>query len=182
MITVDLDTLKEAPPPYEVQRFSEDFRKDDKYTAWRKEMEEKYSKQKAKGGIIDRDAEDSRFLVVTEGSSSADLTPSPDENRQPPADVEASAAKAAVVEPAKTSSAQPANRTNRFPRGRGKWIHRPAADAHGKERSNGAIRQGSQPPRGPRSESSNSSKKELLGEPGNAPSSLGKPPPGFEPR
>lgn len=37
-------------------------------------MEREFQKQKAKGGIIDRLAEDSRFLVVTDSSRSMELT------------------------------------------------------------------------------------------------------------
>ena len=61
-----MDTLKEAPPPYESQNSVEEFRRDAKLAAWRKQIKEKYERQKNQGGIIDRLAEDTRFLVVTE--------------------------------------------------------------------------------------------------------------------
>lgn len=86
MISVDLDILKEAPPPYEVQNFKEEFQADDKFKAWKKEMDEAFQKQKAKGGIIDREAEDNRFLVVTDMSSnnsSSEFPSSPSTEEQP---------------------------------------------------------------------------------------------------
>ena len=186
---MDLEALKHAPAPYEVERFNEDFQKGEKYALWKKEMEEKYRKQKAKGGIIDRDAEDNRFLVVTEGNSSAEMTPSPvDEDRQPTAELEASAAKSCTIqstnrslEAAKPTSAQPTNRADGWPRRRGKWIQRP--DAQEKERSNGAARRpSSNPPRRSKNESSHS-RKELVCEtdPVSIPAPS-RPPPGFEPR
>lgn len=46
---------------------------DAKYAAWRKQMDAEYQRQKIRGGIIDKDMEDSRFLVVTENTS---VTPS----------------------------------------------------------------------------------------------------------
>lgn len=86
MINVDFDVLKQAPPPYEVQSFKEEFQADDKFKAWKKEMDEAYQRQKAKGGIIDREAEDNRFLVVTDlpsNSSSSEFPSSPSTEEQP---------------------------------------------------------------------------------------------------
>ena len=71
VINVDLDTLKLAPLPKGVEKFEEKFQKDAAYSSWRMRMEEEYLKQKARGGIIDIEAEDSRFLVVTEVTASA---------------------------------------------------------------------------------------------------------------
>lgn len=68
-INVELASLKLAPPPHEVENFQEEFQRDSKYTAWRKEMDKEYQRQKIRGGIIDKDMEDSRFLVVTENTS-----------------------------------------------------------------------------------------------------------------
>lgn len=86
VINIDLDVLKQAPPPYEVRSFAEEFQPDDKFKTWKKEMEEAYEKQKAKGGIIDREADDNRFLVVTDvppNISSGELSSSPSSDDQP---------------------------------------------------------------------------------------------------
>ncbi len=69
VINVELASLKLAPPPHEVENFQEEFSKDAKFAAWRKEMDKQYHRQKARGGIIDKDMEDSRFLVVTENTA-----------------------------------------------------------------------------------------------------------------
>ena len=55
------------------------------YISQRKKMEEEYMKQKARGGIIDIEAEDSRFLVITEVTASAlpESIPPPTEDEVP---------------------------------------------------------------------------------------------------
>lgn len=129
-------------------------------------MEETYLKQKANGGIIDREAEDSRFLVVTDiSSSSTETTPSPEDDSLPraPVEVEASAPK------------KPAQHKPEWSRGRGKFIHRP--ETHGKDKSRN-VRPASHPPRHSK-ESSHS--KERPSEASIRPAAS-RPPPGFQPR
>lgn len=85
VISVDLKTLKLAPLPKGVENFEEKFKMDAAYIAQRMKMEEEYMKQKARGGIIDVEAEDSRFLVVTEVTASAlpESIPPPTEDEVP---------------------------------------------------------------------------------------------------
>ncbi|XP_046444830.1 E3 ubiquitin-protein ligase RNF25-like [Daphnia pulex] len=142
VINVELASLKLAPPPHEVENFQEQFSKDAKFTAWRKEMDKQYHRQKTRGGIIDKDMEDSRFLVVTENTAAT--SPSTAEApsfttekvvQQSQSQPEIKAAPVQAPSTSKPVASRPdwsrPQQHNRRPV-RGKWIR--SSDSNGKER------------------------------------------------
>ena len=99
-------------------------------------MEEEYQRQKIRGGIIDREIEDSRFLVVTENVSetlSTELSSLPSaedevqQNQQQPLPVQATATSKAAVASSKSDCYRGQARPPR-----GKWIRR--SETNSKER------------------------------------------------
>ena len=126
VINVDLDMLRQAPPPYEVRHFTEEFQPDDKFKTWKKEMEEEYEKQKAKGGIIDREANDNRFLVVTDipsNSSPSELSSSPSSDDQPQQLEASQPRQTKELQPATKQAPASANPHHRHPRTHKNYHH-----------------------------------------------------------
>lgn len=198
MIDVDLEVLKVAPPPHEVENFQEEFLRDTKYKAWRREMEEEYQRQKARGGIIDLEMEDNRFLVVTENTSgipSTDLPLIPADEK-----LQQSQQQTTAVQATTTSKVPIGNKSewprahSRPPRGN-RWNRRFENNSKERPVSNHNVPRPSNPPNRPFQTEHNSSQarhraegpihpiNETTRSNGTVPAATKpRPPPGFEPR
>lgn len=122
MIDVDIDVLKLAPPPHEVEHFKEEFLPDAKFQAWKKEMEDKYQNQKLRGGIIDREMEDNRFLLVTENIQTADLLATSPTEEEPQTNQPAPPVQATATSKVPATGKTEWSRSQRP--GRGRWNQR----------------------------------------------------------
>jgi hypothetical protein len=164
-------------------------------------MDEEYDRQKTRGGIIDKEMEDNRFLVVTENTSATSSAEVPSikteedfQQSQSQPEIKVAPVQASVISKpvASKSDWSRAQHHRRAPRG--KWIR--SSEIHSKERVVSAHNQSNPPNRQSSTEKHNSQPRHRAEEsnvqpaeprsvsaaPPPPPAAQIRPPPGFAPR